>query len=398
MRGVLRALYLDLTSGARQNAAATAPFDMDDGLLGDAYTASAVFWSTREQRWLDLAQSKVDSMVEIVRGAPVGHDGILGGYAGLAYLLQMSATALSTPVDFLQVLDRRTEAYSTVTMGRIFTDGQLVRRRFGYAQSLAGVAHLKLQAPETVRQAERICRFLADLAYRPFPGPFWSPRGDLGEEVIRGFPDLAFGGRDLGFHSGVAGVISVLLEAAAITGEEEYRSAAVDLTGQVLDDLAAHSGTGLSRYQRPPFHRCDRRGPVSPFTWGEGIPGLQLAVSWDVALDREVREALRYTDEYFVPEMGGFRRPGLTDGVAGRLYIADEVQLPSYSGWVPYLESALEAYAAGHAEDVTRKPGSGFLTGIGGVVAVLLGHRSRSRDGSRRGYAPILSVLGTSGG
>lgn len=397
MRDVLQALYLDLMGVQRWDEAPVSPFDMDEGLLGDAYTACAVFWSTQEQRWLDLAQSKVDSLVEVMREVPVDFDGLLGGHAGLAYLFQASGTELRAPESFLPVLDRRTEAYSTVTMGRVFTDGQIDRRRFDYARSLAGVAHLKLQVPETVSQAVRICRFLADLGQRPFPGPFWSPRGDLGDEVIHAFPDLAFGGRDLGFQSGLAGVISVLLEAAVVTGEEEYRGIAADLTRQALDDLASHGGAGTSRYQRPPFHRGARDAPVAPFTWAEGVPGLQLAVSWDAALDRQVKDALRYTDEYFVPELGGFSRPGLTDGVAGRLYLADEVKLPSYPGWVPYLDRVLEGYVADRSEHAGGRPGPGFLTGIGGVVAVLLGHRSRYRGGDGRGHAPVLSVLGTSG-
>lgn len=399
MNDVVEALFHDLSGERRFGATTADPLGMDDGILGDLYTTSAVFWSTGEARWLEVAQRRLDGLLAIIASSPVNRDGLLGGYAGLSYLLRAMDGMLVVSEGFRDALEGRIRTYSTVTMGRVFTDGRITRARCGYASSLAGIAHLHLQDGRPDEGMRMIADFLSHLGQRPFPGAFWSDRSDLGEAAILGAPQLSFGGRDLGFHSGLSGIVSVLLEGSVVLGDQRYRSVAEKLLGQLLEDVAAHGGSGMSQYEPPPFLEEERRGPVAASTWRSGVPGLELAVSWNRELQQDVRGALLYGDEYFVPSCGGFDRPGLMDGVAGRLYLADTIGLPSSPVWMPYLEAAMGRYGRNVGSRGTSAgsdgPGPGFLTGMGGVVAVWLGHRSPAGCGVGRGHSPVLSVLGT---
>ena len=81
--------------------------------------------------------------------------------------------------------------------------------------------------------------------------------------------------------------------------------------------------------------------------------------------------------------VGDFLRPGVCNGLAGRLYLADLVGLPDDPRWDVSLEKMLRGYV-----DSVVSHDPGFWEGYGGASVVWLGRHCP------KGYAPTLAVLG----
>lgn len=395
---VIAALFAELGSPERREAVAVDPFDMDHGLLGDAFTATALYDATGDPRWRELTATRLGQLSQLLYTRRVDRMGLVGGLTGFLLLLEHSGTDPVVREGVTAAVTRRIRHLAEIALQRMQSRIGVSGEDYGYSAGVAGVAHYLMGDTSERPLVRQICDQLADLAGRPFPDNFWTPVADLPEDLVKEHPSLTFGGRDLGFGTGLAGVARVLAEAAVTLGDRRYRDAALALVDVAVEDLHAHSGGGISGWQSPPFRGADGRDagadggggagvpgatPSPGHRWCDGLPGWELAVAGDRCLMQRLYAAARYDTDYLDPRRGNFTGPGLGHGVAGRLCLADLVGLPDDPGWTELLRYALRGYADGIAGDA----GPGFLEGIGGAVAVWLGRVSGS-------YSPVLRLIG----
>lgn len=384
-------LYRDLSASERSAATSARPFSRDCGVLGDGFTAASMMFYTGEQRWEELLQQHVGTLTEALYNTRVNRVGLSNGLTGFLLLLDTAGQYVDVRAGVTAALERRVGHLADEIMTRMRGGPGIDRCDYGFATGLAGVAHRLFLVGREERLAQRIANLFADLAVRPFPYSFWTPAVSMSGGLLGSRPELSFGGRDLSFGMGVAGVVGALRQAEQFFGEPRYLDAAAVLVDDIVADAACHGGRTVSAYQVPPMVGS-RPGPSAPVghTWAAGLPGLESAVAGSPELMRRLYGGLSYGEDYLDARSGGFLRPGLCDGVAGRLYLADMVGLPDDPRWARLAGDTLDGYA-------TSSPGTpdaadpGFWEGLGGTVAVWFG-----REGGR-GYAPPLVVLGAGG-
>ncbi|AHW63040.1 Acyl-CoA oxidase [Corynebacterium glyciniphilum AJ 3170] len=382
--GLADRLYADLTAPARIRTVSRQPFKRDSGVLGDAFTAFSMFHSTAEERWLRLAEDHIDRLESAVYDQRVDRVGLSNGLTGLLLLLDTGDDRMTQRRRLVEVLERRVEALADNIIMKVRGDSGMDRRDYSYATGLAGVAHRFLVAGRNERLAQRIADLFADLSGRPFPYGFWTPPCLLGDRVLEREPELSFGARDLGFGMGLAGVVSTLREAATVFGGGRYLHAAGRLVDEIRIDIDQHHGRGVSSYQVAPLagEQPAASAPSTP-TWSTGLPGVESAVADSPWLMQKLYPGLHCGEEYLDPMVGDFLRPGVCNGLAGRLYLADLVGLPDDPRWDVSLEKMLRGYV-----DSVVSHDPGFWEGYGGASVVWLSRHCP------KGYAPTLAVLG----
>lgn len=388
--GLTDRLYSDLVSKDRLQSAGVYPFRRDGGALGDAFTASALLFSTGEERWLHLVEEHIDRVEDAVFHQRVDRVGLSNGLTGALLLLDTAGPAVEPRKEFTEVLERRVESLADMLIIRVRGHAGLDWRDYGYATGLAGVAHRCLLAGRCLRLAQRIANLFADLATRPFPYGFWTPARMLSGELLESTPQLSFGGRPLGFGMGIAGVVSILREASVVFGGDRYLDAAGVLVDDISTDIEQHGGAAVSVYQAAPqAGEQSVASRTAEHSWATGLPGVESAVADSPWLMQKLYHGVHYARSYVDPDEGGFLRPGVCNGVSGRLYLADLAGLPDDTRWNSYLEDVLSDYASGPGRGPAGAGSDpGFWEGVGGAAAVWLG-----RHGGR-GYAPALEVLG----
>lgn len=390
MPGLTDRLYNDLVRKDRLQCAGLYPFRRDGGALGDAFSASALLYSTGEERWLHLVEEHIDRVEDAVFHQRVDRVGLSNGLTGALLLLDTAGPTVEPRKEFIEVLERRVESLANMLISRVRGQAGVDWRDYGYATGLAGVAHRCLLAGRCLRLAQCIANLFADLAARPFPYGFWTPTRMLSGGLLESTPQLSFGGRPLGFGMGIAGVVSILREASVVFGGERYLDAAGVLIDAISADIEQHGGAAVSAYQATPQagepSAATRAGEHS---WATGLPGVESAVADSPWLMRKLYPGIHYDQRYTDPAEGGFLRPGVCDGVSGRLYLADLAGLPDDKRWDSYLGKVLSEYVSKSENGPAGVGGDpGFWEGLGGAAAVWFG-----RHGGR-GYAPALEVLG----
>lgn len=378
------ALFADLSAQKRRNAVSRRPFDMHDGQLGDAFTAAVLHAETGDTRWRTLLAHHLDALTRLFYTSRIDRPGLADGLTGLLLLLENTGPWPERD-EVAAALSRRVRHLTEITLGRMQAKIGVSCDDYSFATGIAGVAHYLLSTGNNVRLVTHICDQLADLAEHSFPDGFWTPVSDLDDDLVEAAPRLTFGARDLSFRSGLAGVTRVLAEAATVLGDGNYLDAAAALVGVAADDLRKHDGGRVSRYQTPPVYGGTPGTTAPPGqTWCDGLPGWEVAVAGDRRLTGKLYAAVRYDRDYLDAGKGAFSGPGLCDGVAGRLYLADSLGLPGNAAWADQLRRAVRDYVGGDGQNV----GPGFRDGFGGVAAVWFGR------GSGHGYAAVLGLLG----
>ncbi|HIW91275.1 MAG TPA: hypothetical protein H9870_06405 [Candidatus Corynebacterium avicola] len=390
VKGLTDALYRDLSAPQRRKVTASDPFDCDKGALGDGFTMLAMLQTTDEERWRDLLDEQIKGLAQVIRTRRIDHVGLTDGLTGLWMLLTMSEGYVRPRPGLVEAVSHQVNRLVDEGIHQIRTNGGENRGDFGVGTGLAGVALQLLRSGRDERMADRICDLFLDLSSLEFPRGFWTPASGLRPEEIEERPELSFGGRDLGYGMGLAGVLSLLREKAQRSSCPRYQAAAVTIVRTIVEDVIAHGGRGISGYQTPP-PVAGRPGVSTraPQTWSRGLPGVEFAVAGNAALTAELYSVVSYGEDYVDPTVGGFDVPGLRNGVAGRLLLADQAGLHEDPRWEELLVERLTDYVArseaGELTDV------GFWAGVGGAAAVWSG-RSTSR-----GYAPVLTALAVNG-
>lgn len=390
MPGLTDRLYSDLVGKDRLQSAGVYPFRRDGGALGDAFTASALLYSTGEERWLHLVEEHINRIEDAVFHQRADRVGLSNGLTGALLLLDTAGPTVEPREEFTEVLERRVETLADMLISRVRGHAGVDWRDYSYATGLAGVAHRCLVAGRCLRLAQRIANLFADLATGPFPYGFWTPTRMLPGGLLESTPQLSFGGRPLGFGMGIAGVVSILREASVVFGGERYLDAAGVLVDAISADIGQHDGAAVSVYQAAPqAGEPSAATRAAEHSWATGLPGVESAVADSPWLMQKLYPGVHYARSYVDPDEGGFMRPGVCNGVAGRLYLADLAGLPDDTRWDSYLGGVLSDYVS---ESGNEPDGGGsdpgFWEGVGGVAAVWFG-----RHGGR-GYAPALEVLG----
>lgn len=379
-------LFEGLSSDHRTERISHSPFSMIDGALGDAYTASALYHATEDQKWWDLLMNRVSTLVEVLRTRRFDQGGLLGGLSGMAYLLTVSRR---NEEEFSNALSRLNSRISTLAERKLWDLHRSIGKRredYDYAVGLAGIAHYLFVADEQYRGlAKQICNEFAELSLQPLPHSFWTGAADLDPAMVKHTPELGNGMRDLGFAHGIAGVVAVLKVGHKVFEDPSYLTAATRLMDVLVADIAKHNHSGLSYFQTPsPASNPPRPSTKSRQAWCYGTPSAEISAAGCQLLEQQLNSSLVHGKDYFDPQLGSFNDSGLCHGVAGRQYLADQLGFAASASWLEHVENQITHFLSGPSTGVDLS----FWHGIGGTTAVWAGRESS------HGYAPALTILG----
>jgi len=237
--------------------------DLYDGLPGIVLFLAYLGAITRQERYMALARAALITLQrqEKRRRASMASIGGFVGWGGMIYTLAHLSRLWNEPallaeaeeiVKFLPALIEKDELHDVVG---------------GAAGCLGGLISLYRSAPSSQTLAAMIqCGdHLIDRAHRMEQGIGWAPK---------------FGGAKplSGFSHGAAGIAAALLEVAALTREQRFRTAALSALAYERSTFSAEEGNWPDFREFPtPIGSAGPGTPAFHVAWCHGAPGIGLA-------------------------------------------------------------------------------------------------------------------------
>lgn len=381
-------LFTGLSSKQRRSVIERTPFSMIDGAMGDAYTASCMYYYTQDEKWWNLLLSHTEMMVDTLRTHRFDQEGLLGGLSGIAYLLNASKRSSEEFVSAVQGLTGRITVLVERRMLSMSNRVGVRREDYDFAQGIAGTAHFLFSVGEAgFATARRICDWFAQMSTRSFPENFWTSSIDLDEDMIRQNPELNAGMRDLGLAHGIGAVIATLKKGYEVFQDPRYLTAAKHLCDAYIVNMATHEGKGISFYETPSFDGELSEvipSPIARQAWCYGTPSMEVAIAGCPELEHQIYSTLSYGEDYFDPDLGHFNEPGVCHGIPSRWYIAEKLNLPCGDNWKSEMQQQINDFLHKDANESDLS----FWHGIGGTLAVWFAAETTKT------YAPALEILG----
>lgn len=337
-------------------------FGFDGGRLGCAYLAGALLELDDSYPWKTCFEQHTSAILHSISKTGYPHPGMLGGLAGLTFLLRSVGNRSGDYATASAKLERRLSIHIADQVKELTRSIGADRYTYDFAVGLSGLLYhfacfpsLEETVADTIKDSKD---FLRNCCLNEGLGGLWTPPTEVPNEILESDPATSLGLLDLGMAHGTTGVLCTLLAGGLRQGDSSVDNIVENLSGALEMSvtstipyyLCLNPNFSEEAFNAQPNRDQDRfqhslakslSGPAARNAWCYGTPMLEvLQHRYNLSVPESWQES--FTDIHYVDSaLGGFSEAGLCHGLAGRIALRYMIGLPVPKEWEEGAKSRL---------------------------------------------------------